>query len=121
MGRYIIQTAVRALSHYCKYKNMISLSWLIHSPNDLMRMVKAKGTAVSVEANMAYRGAEVRLILKFGSREKRVVRFILQLFRSSPQYLLNRGLGWPQNQCGQSEEDKIYCHCQESIPGHSSP
>ena len=33
----------------------------MHSNNDLTRTVKAKGTAVSVHAIKAYRGAEVQL------------------------------------------------------------
>ena len=61
MDNYIIQTALFVLSHYCKYKIMISLIWLIHSTTDLPHIVKAKGTAVSVHAMKEYRGADVQL------------------------------------------------------------
>ena len=61
MGHYIIQSAVSVLSHYCKYKIMISLIWLIHSTTHLTHIVKAKGTAVSTNAMKEYRGADVQL------------------------------------------------------------
>jgi len=61
MEHYIIQTAVSVLSHYCKYKIMICLIWLIHSTTDLIHTVKAKGTAVSVHAMKEYRGADIQL------------------------------------------------------------
>jgi hypothetical protein len=72
----------------------------------LTHIVKAEVIAVSVHAIKAYRGADVQLYAFLSlAVDRRELSASHVSSGEQTQYLLNRRLGWSQNQCGHSEED----------------
>jgi hypothetical protein len=71
-------------------------------------MVKTKGAAVSVEDNKSYTAAEVQ-IFTFLSLAVDISKLSAscQVLGNGPQYLLNRKLGWQQEQVDNLKKIKV--------------